>query len=91
MATRTATMNIKDPEVYRLARELAELTGESLTEAVGNAVRERLEREQRQKRKEDAFVERILAIGREIRERNLEYWRTLDIDAMLHDVNGLPK
>lgn len=37
-------LNIKDPETDRLARELADATGESLTTAVAVAVRERLER-----------------------------------------------
>jgi antitoxin VapB len=37
-------LNIKDAETDRLARELAEATGESLTAAVATAVRERLER-----------------------------------------------
>jgi antitoxin VapB len=37
-------LNIKDAETDRLARELAEVTGESLTAAVATAVRERLER-----------------------------------------------
>ena len=38
------TFNIKDVDTDRLARELAAETGESLTRAVGTAVRERLER-----------------------------------------------
>lgn len=37
-------LNIKDPETDRLARALAGVTGETLTEAVATAVRERLER-----------------------------------------------
>lgn len=37
-------LNIKDPETDRLARELADATGETLTGAVAVAVRERLER-----------------------------------------------
>jgi len=37
-------LNIKDPEADRLARALAQETGESLTAAVTAAVRERLER-----------------------------------------------
>ena len=41
----TPQLNIKDAEATRLARELAELTGESQTEAVRKALRERLERE----------------------------------------------
>jgi antitoxin VapB len=42
-------LNIKDSEADRLARELAATTGETLTQAVLNALRERLAR-QRQKR-----------------------------------------
>jgi antitoxin VapB len=38
-------LSIKDPEADRLARELAERTGESLTQAVVVALRERLARE----------------------------------------------
>ena len=41
----TPQLNIKDAEATRLARELADLTGESQTEAVRKALRERLERE----------------------------------------------
>lgn len=37
-------LNIKDPVADRLARELADVTGESITTAVTVAVRERLER-----------------------------------------------
>ena len=35
-------LNIKNPEAHRLARRLAQETGESLTEAVTVALRERL-------------------------------------------------
>ena len=38
-------LSIKHPEADRLARELAARTGESLTEAVINALKERLQRE----------------------------------------------
>jgi antitoxin VapB len=38
-------LSIKHPEADHLARELAARTGESLTEAVLNALRERLERQ----------------------------------------------
>ena len=37
-------LNIKSPDAERDVRRLAELTGESLTEAMHRAVRERLER-----------------------------------------------
>ncbi len=35
-------LNIKNPEAERLARELAEATGESITQAVTTALREQL-------------------------------------------------
>ena len=38
-------LSIKNPEADRLARQLAAATGESLTEAVTRAIRERLVRE----------------------------------------------
>ena len=38
-------LNIEHPEADRLARELAARTGETITEAVLNALRERLRRE----------------------------------------------
>lgn len=37
-------LNIKDPKTDRLARELAEVTGESITVAINVAVKDRLER-----------------------------------------------
>jgi antitoxin VapB len=38
------SLNIKDEETHSLVRELAELTGESMTAAVKASVKERLER-----------------------------------------------
>jgi antitoxin VapB len=40
-----ASLNIKNPEVYQLARQLADETGETLTTAVEIALRERLKRQ----------------------------------------------
>jgi len=39
-------ISIKDPETARLARALAAITGETITDAIRNALRDRLEREQ---------------------------------------------
>ncbi len=44
-------LNIKDPETDRLARQLADLTDESITDAVKAALRDRLERERRRRGK----------------------------------------
>ena len=57
-------LSFKDPETDRLAREVAKLTGESLTEAVRKALVERLHRERRRKSQERGLAERLLEIGR---------------------------
>ncbi|MCG2587395.1 type II toxin-antitoxin system VapB family antitoxin [Rhodohalobacter sulfatireducens] len=38
-------LSIKNSEVDRLARELSDITGETITEAIAKALKERLERE----------------------------------------------
>ena len=43
------SLNIKNEETCRLASELAELTGETKTGAITVALRDRLEREQRER------------------------------------------
>lgn len=53
------SLNIKDERTARLVRTLANETGESLTAAVSNAVKERLQRVQ-SARQRKAAVERIL-------------------------------
>jgi antitoxin VapB len=84
------SLNLKNDEAYRLAHELAERTGESMTQAVIVALRERLERVQRGS--ESEFVERILAIGRDCAAHMSEEERSFDYDAFLYDEKtGLPR
>jgi antitoxin VapB len=52
-------LSIKTDEADRLARELALLTGETLTDAVTNALRERLARERELQGAE--YVDRLMA------------------------------
>ena len=42
-------LNIKDPETDRLARQLADLTDETITDAIKAALQDRIEREQRRR------------------------------------------
>jgi len=56
-------LNIKNEDTHRLARELAALTGESMTVAVTEAIRERIKRVKGSERK--GLSERLLAIGRD--------------------------
>jgi len=89
MAYRTS-LNLKSDEAYRLARELSERTGESMTKTVVIALQERLARLQRGS--EADFVERLLAIGRDCAAHLSEEQRSLDYDAFLYDEKtGLPR
>lgn len=83
------SLNIKNEEAHRMARELAQLTGENMTVAVHEAIRERLQRV-REKSKEE-FVERIMKIGRECAARLKEPYKSIDHGDLLYDENGLPK
>ena len=82
------SLNIKNAETCRLIHELAELTGESMTSAVAEAVRERLDRI---RGKRDGVADRLLAIGRDCAARLGEEYRSLDFDALLYDEKGLPR
>lgn len=59
-------LNIKDPEADRLARQVARLTGDTLTQTVVVALKEQLAREERRRRDVDIMVEGVLAIGRTV-------------------------
>ena len=59
------SLNIPSPEAHELAAELARLTGESMTKAVTEAIRERLERKRRE-RDRDNMVANAMAIARQV-------------------------
>ncbi|HVM92618.1 MAG TPA: type II toxin-antitoxin system VapB family antitoxin [Terriglobales bacterium] len=73
-------------ETERLAKELAGLIGETVEEAVTQAVRERLDRVR--KDRNDGLAERILRIGRDCAAHLKD---PVDHDALLYDELGLPK
>ena len=79
------SMNIKDEETHRLAQELAALTGESMTAAVTEAVREKLAR-----MKSKSLRERIAKIRREV-ANELKGEPLPDHAELLYDDRGLPK
>jgi antitoxin VapB len=83
------SLNIKNEKTHRLVRELARLTGESMTAAVDKAVRERLER--MRETKNDGLAERLLKIGRECAAHLKEPYRSIDHGDLLYDEKGLPK
>lgn len=83
------SLNVKHPDAHRLARELAAVTGETLTEAVTEALRERLARERAARG--EPLVARALEIGRDCAGRLHEPFATGDPAELLHDETGLPR
>lgn len=86
------SLNIKNEEAERLARQLAVATGESVTRAVTVAVRERLDRV----RHEDAAalaerVARMRKIAEDAASRWVEPYRSADHGDLLYDRAGLPR
>ena len=71
-----------------MAKELSQLTGESMTAAVNEAIRERLDRVRGQSGED--IAERLLKIGRECASRLKESHQSMEIDD-LYDEKGLPK
>jgi antitoxin VapB len=84
------SLNIKNPDTYRLVKELADLTGESMTTAVTEAVRERLERI-RNAGADLGVAERIHAIAVDMRARLPEDFFDVEHGDLLYDDDGLPK
>lgn len=81
-------LNIKNSEAHKLARQLARETGESLTTAVTQALRERLEAVRR-RRKSETMLADIRAIS--AKSAALLKGPPIDHAEMLYDENGLPK
>ena len=85
------TLNIKNADAHRLAKELSALTGETLTEAVTVALREKVERLKADKFDQKKF-DRLMRIANDIASRMSPEVKALDIDELLYDSEtGLPK
>ena len=82
------SLNIKDPEAHKLAQLLSEETHETLTAAVIQALRERLDRVRR-RRKRDAMLAEIHAIS--ARSAAILQGPPIDHAELLYDEKGLPK
>ena len=81
-----STLNIKNPETCRLVHQLAELTGESMTAAVTEAVRERLARVRREKG--GGLADRLMEIGRDCASRLKEPYKSIDHGELLYRNDG---
>ena len=84
-------LNIRDPEAQRLARELAEATGETMTRVVIKALQERLERLRvRQEISRTERAARLMAHGKRFAALPVLDPRSSD-DIIDYDEVGLPR
>lgn len=82
-------LNIKSPEADRLARELSATTGETLTAAVENALRERLQRA-RDRGRASRVARRLAALSDELRGLPVVDDRSAE-SIVGYDEHGLPR
>lgn len=83
------SLNIKSPQAHRLAKELAQLTGESMTEAVTIALQQRLDSIKQEA--PETLTEKILSLSADCQGRWKEPWTSTSHDALLYDELGLPE
>jgi len=83
-------LNIKDEEVDRLARQLSKRTGETITDAVRTALKERLGR--LRAKAEPPLSERLLAIAQRLKTLTpLTDKGSKELLDELYDEHGLPR
>lgn len=80
-------LRIDSPEVDKLVKELTQYTGETASQAVIAALRERIERERG--RKHTSVAEELVRLGKECAALPVLDGRSLD-DLLDYDENGLP-
>ena len=81
------SLNIKTEEAHRLAKKLADKTGESITTAVTIALKERLQRIE----KDDRFDEAWATAGRIAERLKAPGPKMMEIEDLYDEETGLPK
>ncbi len=87
------SLNIKNERTHALVRQLAQMTGQSQTSAVEDAVRRRIEELSRSEDEVEARIKRIEQIAAEFSADLTDEDRAalLSADDYLYDELGLPK
>ena len=85
------SLNIKNPEAHALAARLAQKTGETLTEAVTTALRERLARLEQKPDFDEVLYEKLKAIATDTRKHMKEPSLSMEHGDLLYDERALPK
>ncbi len=83
------SLNIKNRDAHKLATQLAKLTGESMAQAVTEAVRERLDRVRQERGA--GLAEHLVKIGEDCAAHLKEPFRSIDHQELLYDEKGLPR
>lgn len=81
-------LSIRNPETEKLARQVSRLTGETLTEAIGKSLEERLERLQGS-RNRDTIRKQIDKILARVHALPVRDHRSED-EILGYDENGIP-
>jgi len=84
------SLNIKNEETHRLVRRLAELTGQSQTSAVEDAVRRRLAELTREDEIARSFAN-IMEISRQSSAAMSDEEKAVSLEELLYDDQGMPK
>ena len=84
------SLNIKNEETCSLARELASITGETMTGAITVALEERLVRERRE-RSLEARVQELHEIGQRCARLLRDGPSAMEHGDLLYDERGLPR
>ena len=82
-------LNIKNEEAQKLAKELARRTGESMTAAITEALRERLDRVRGEQGSD--LADRLVKIGKDCAAHLREPFRSVDHGELLYNEKGLPR
>jgi len=82
-------LNIKNEETQKLVQALAKLTGENMTAAITQAVRERLDRVREEHG--TSLADRLVKIGKDCAAHLQEPYRTVDHGELLYNEKGLPR
>lgn len=86
---REMSLNIKDPEAHRLAWEIAEAPGGSITHAVIESLRKRLEQIRTSRRDPEILAANIRAVAKRAASQMKRPY--IDHGEFLYDERGLPK
>lgn len=82
-------ITINHPEADELAQELTSYTGETVAEAIVNALRERLEREKQKQAPPISLKEELLRIGQECAALPVRDQRSPE-EILGYDEHGVP-